>query len=191
MTIPHRRLMLVGSFAGIIAFVVGAILVGIFTVPDTPLASPAAPSSGPAAGNEASILESLGKAYAKDAGLRLDGFETSSAWDLGSNRTEWRKRLGEALSVGYAPAEENRFAPIPWSALKNMMKLEMGKGRTPEQVLDQALASGSRVVQSTWRFASQKPVTSYAIFNLNHEILFDTLLSFPVIRIPVFEVRHF
>jgi len=189
---PHHRCFLsFGRFARITAFLVAFVTAGSGTSPHAPHAAPADQTSNPPAASGVSILETLGKAYAKDAGLQLDRLEVSQSADLGANRAEWKKRLSDALLVGYAPAENNRFDALPWSDLKTLMTLEMGKGRTPEQVLDHALASGSRVAQITWLFAGQKPVTSYAIFNHRGEILFDTLLIFPVIRIPLFEVGHF
>ena len=136
----------------------------------------------------AKALQALGEAYVKDLGLTLVKAEMVRAGTVDVPAT-WSKRLEDALAVGYSPTA-GAFRAIPFSKLKSVMKVKAAQGRSPEDALKRVVTPGAVVVQTAWYFAGAEPVTSYAVFSPSGTPLFETMMSLPALRGPVFSVGH-
>lgn len=133
------------------------------------------------------ILRGIGQAIASDAKLTFGGVAVLEGASVTSaNETEWEKRLEQALAILYAPPRE-AIRSFPYSELKDGSKTEMGGQRTPEQVVKDVVAPGRTIVTVRWSLGGEFP--SFAVFD-GQTILFDTLLSMPVINAPIFSVPH-
>jgi hypothetical protein len=67
----------------------------------------------------------------------------------------------------------------------------MAGDRTPTQVAQAVLQPGVVVVESTWHFEKGEPVKSLTVFSVADEPLFDSLLSLPVVQVPLFSAGHY
>lgn len=134
-------------------------------------------------------LQELGGIYAKQAKLSLVKVEMTILGKVANDSTAWAKQLKEALAVGYAPGE-GRFVSVAFADVKPFMKVRMVSGRSPEETVGQVLIPGNVIAQTTWHFAGIDPVKSYALFSPQGELLFDTLLSMPLVRGRLFWTGH-
>lgn len=133
------------------------------------------------------VLRGLGRAIATDWKFNFRGVVLVEGTTVtGANEAEWEKKLEEALALLYAPPNET-IRSLRYSLLKDDSKVEMGGKRTPEQVVRDVVAPGRTIVTVRWSLGADFP--SFAVFDGN-TILFDTLLSMPVINKPIFSVPH-
>lgn len=153
-------------------------------------AAPGFSQSAPVLGaHQAEILKTLGEAYSKDAEVELTRVETTVIGTTTADPEAWAARLAQALAVGYAPAPGS-FRVLPWRELKSIMQIEMAGNRSPEDVAKQVAAAGNIVVEVSWHFAGTAPMMSYAVFTPAGDPLFDTMLSLPLLKGPIFSVGH-
>ena len=134
------------------------------------------------------VLQELGDAYAKDLGLEFNRVDVTLVATVAADSV-LGKRLEEALAVGYSPAP-GTFQLVPFATVKHIVKVKMGGGRTPEETVKLVLSPGNVVVQATWYFAGAAPARSYAVFSPPGAPVFDTMMSMPALRGPVFSVGH-
>ena len=150
--------------------------------------------STPGVGTEyAAILGPLGRAYAEDQQLTFTEVQTSLSATLtgdAGSRAQWASRVEKALLAGYK-MKSGAFEPIAFDLLKDVLKIEMQGGRTPGEVVQSVLTPGNVIVHAEWRFEDGEPVDTYAVFSADRQPLFDTLLSMPVVDIPMFPGDHF
>jgi hypothetical protein len=136
-------------------------------------------------GEHARIVRPLGTAYASDYGLSLEQVETSPAVIVsGSNRAELETKVVTSLAVGYLP-EPGSLKSLELAAVSDLINVRMRGDRAPADVARALVAPGNRVVETTWRFAGSEPVKTVGIYGPDGRLLFDTLMSMPVIEIPV------
>ncbi|HVR41868.1 MAG TPA: hypothetical protein VMS56_00335 [Thermoanaerobaculia bacterium] len=149
------------------------------------LVAPAASAADP---ERTEILRRIGEAVAADANLTLGEVRIeSTAAVVAADEREWEERIRGALSVVYAPPGQRPFR-FDYATLRDMMPVEMGGGRTPERVVDDVVAEGRIVASVVWTLGDQEH-GAFAVFD-GQTLLFDTMLSMPVIQEPVFTVPH-
>ena len=135
------------------------------------------------------ILREVGANYAQQAEGSLANVQLTLVGKVTNDSATWATRLTEALVVGYAP-EPGVFAAIPFADVKPFMKVRMGGGRSPEETVKHVVRLGNIVTKVTWYFAGVDPVKGYAVFSPHDELLFDTLLSLPLVRGRVLGTGH-
>lgn len=171
------------AFRALIVFTIFLVGITIFLLKDN-TATLSAPETYTAE------LEALGMVYAKYVRVTLTKVETTIEGKVSGDGIKWAERLEQVLAIGYAPGD-GAFYAITFDELKDIMAVEMAGQRTPAEVVKAVMAPEHIVVRAIWQFARAEPVTSYAVFTLNGEPLFDTLLSMPAIHGPVFAPDHF
>jgi hypothetical protein len=163
--------------------------VGAYAVPMLgPAPSFAQPQSTSAADPKLRNLQALGEAYAKDLGLTFERVELTPVATPAPG-VSLSKLLEDALAVGYSP-EAGKFQSVPFATVRHIVKIKMGQGRTPEETVKRALSPGNVVVQAAWYFLGAAPVKSYTVFAPSGAPVFDTMMSLPALRGPVFSVGH-
>ena len=135
-------------------------------------------------------LEALGKAYAQDAQASFGGVDLGAAVTVGAHPGGWPSKLRERMAVGYAP-RAGEFRAIPFAKFGDLLKIEMAGEASPETIPTTILEPGCVVVDVTWRMGSAPPVRSLAVFSPEGQPLFDTLISLPLLKLPVFDVDHY
>jgi len=148
----------------------------------------AQPGALSASDPRAKALQALGEAYVKDLGLTLVKTEMVVVGTVDAPAV-WSKRLEDALAVGYLPTAGG-FRAIPFSNVKSVIRVKAARGRSPEEALKRVVAPGAVVVQTSWYFTGAAPVNSYAVFSSAGAPLFETMMSLPALRDPVFSVGH-
>ena len=156
------------------------------------------PSTRQTTGIYSDILEELGAAYAADAGLSLQSLESDISATVALDQDQWITIILQNLMFGYAPTQ-GEFDTISASELTDLINVQMSGNRDLRAVVQAVVVEGNKIIQVTWHFAAvtttqQDPmltVTSLAVFAPNGDILFDSLLSMPLITGPVFNPDHF
>jgi hypothetical protein len=149
-----------------------------------------APAGQSPADSHLTTLKLLGEAYARDQELSLVAVELAAPAIIQSDVARWTADLELGLAVGYMPVG-GKFRVIPWAQIRQFMSIEMARGRSLPDVVRAVALPGNIVRRVTWRFAGEDSVMSSAVFAPAGPLLFDTLLSLPVITGPVFASRHF
>jgi hypothetical protein len=154
-------------------------------------AQPPAPTIGP---RSLKVLETLGAAYAADVGLTLTRIQIAGAVQVGADSIQLAQSVEQNLTIGHA-REAGSFATIPLAELRPILKIEMGGNRTPGAVVRSVVTSGNVLVVVNWHLRSPTlgdlaPIATHAVFSPGGELLFDSMLSLPVIVGPMLSVGH-
>jgi hypothetical protein len=135
------------------------------------------------------ILERIGQAVATDERIPFGGLEVvSTASVAAADEREWEKKIKAALSILYAPPDQPP-RQLNYSALRDMMPVEMEGDRTPDRVVEDVISPGRIVALVKWKMGALLELDSFAVFEAER-LLFDSVLSMPVIHEPVFSVPH-
>ena len=134
------------------------------------------------------ILRGIGEAVAADEKIKFAGAAiVATATVSPADEAAWEKKAIDALSILYAPPG-SVAKKIEYSALRESSKVEMARQRTPEQVVRDVIAPSRTIVTVRWSIGGGE-FESFAVFDGN-TLVFDTVLSMPIIRAPIFSVPH-
>lgn len=132
------------------------------------------------------VAEDFGRAYAKDAGLEYGGITHDAGTAVtAATLAASQKELIDALSVGYAPPGK-KFAAIPFSKIRDVLAVTTVAG-TPEDSCRAVVQPRARLVHRTFTIGGTA-VPGVLVLNSAGLVAYDSLLSLPVLRVPVFEV---
>lgn len=135
------------------------------------------------------VLRTIGQAVGNDENVPIRGASVvSTATVTAADLAEWQKKVTAALSVLYAPPTQ-AYKLLRYAELRDLMPVEMEKGRTPEQVVSDVVRSGRTIAVVKWKIGPTLELESLAVFD-DRTLLFDTLLSMPVIHEPIFSTPH-
>lgn len=136
----------------------------------------------------AEILRRIGQAIATDGNLSFQNVEiVSTAAVAAGDEREWEDRIKSALSILYAPPGQPP-ARLDYAHLRDILAVEMAGDRTPDRVVEDVVAAGRTIASVKWSVAGLE-LDAYAVFDAD-TVLFDTILSMPIILEPVFSTPH-
>jgi hypothetical protein len=135
------------------------------------------------------ILLRVGQAVGIDENIPIRGaVVVATATVTAADAAQWQEKVNAALSVLYAPPSR-AYQLIRYADLRDIMPVEMEGGRTPERVVTDVVRAGRIVAVVKWQVGPILELESLAVFDAE-TLLFDTLLSMPVIHEPVFSTPH-
>lgn len=135
------------------------------------------------------VLQRIGEAITADENIRLRGVEVVSITTVAStDEREWEKKVKAGLSILYAPPNQS-LQRLDYADLRDMMPVEMAGNRTPDRVVEDVVRPGRIIAAVKWKVGALLELESLAVFEAD-TLLFDTVLSMPVIHEPVFSVPH-
>jgi hypothetical protein len=135
------------------------------------------------------ILETLGSAYAQDAGTTLTTVVTGTPVIVSAqNQATLIAQVQQALAVG-VPPRPGEFEAV--SLDRFTFPITMAGGRSPRAEVASVVTPGRVVVPVTWTFKGSAPVSSYAVMSGTGAPVFDTLLSLPMVPGALFRAKHF
>lgn len=137
-----------------------------------------------------SQLQEVGSLYASQFDSELKRLEILLVRELEPERDDWVERLERALAVGYAPPGTS-YQPVYLDDLDDMIVVLRSEEEGIRESLAAVLAQGDRVIGVAWYFRDlEQAAESFAVVDSNSEVLFDTLISLPVLKLPILSLIH-
>jgi hypothetical protein len=129
----------------------------------------------------ADAAREMARAYAAEHGLPLTSVVVRSVTVVGTDKPYWAQQLRGSLSVGLVSGA-GAFRAVGFAELDDVLRVTTDDHRSVADIPEAIIAPGDAIAEIIWEFESAAPpVTSYAVFSGDRRLVFDTLVSMPVL----------